>query len=153
MSRSLSPITSMPSLFSGWLRPNGIFDKDIFDLTSGLIPVRSANVPFVNIKETPKEYTLELAAPGMERKDFKVEVENHTLSISSEKEEKTEKKKESNGYVKKEYSYTSFCRSFTLPEDVKEDSIDAKYQNGILTVHVPKAKETKAKAAKQIAVA
>ncbi|HEX5168958.1 MAG TPA: Hsp20/alpha crystallin family protein [Cyclobacteriaceae bacterium] len=151
MNLTLRPTTSLDRIFSDWLRPDTIFDKDFFD--TELFPVRlGVNVPSVNIKETSKEYALEVAAPGLERKDFNIEVENHSLIISAKKEEKKEEKKEDEGYSRKEYSYNSFCRSFALPENVKEGDIDAKYENGILTVHVPKAKETPVKPAQKIAV-
>lgn len=143
----------LPRLLSDWLRPNTLLDRDFFDIDSDLFPARlGVNVPSVNIKETPKDYLLEVAAPGLERKDFKIEVDNHMLTISAEKEEKKEEKKESNGYSRKEYSFNSFCRSFTLPENVKEGNIDAKYENGILKVTVPKAKETQVKPAHKIPV-
>ena len=109
------------------------------------------NVPSVNIRETPKDYILEVAAPGMERKDFNIEIDNHTLCISAEKEEKKEEKEE-NRYSRKEYSFNSFSRYFTLPDDVKENNIDAKYENGILKLTVPKAKESTPNAVKKIAV-
>ena len=153
MNLTLRPTTGLSRVFSDWLRPDTIFDRDFFDIESNLLPVRlGVNVPSVNIKETPKEYTLEVAAPGLERKDFNIEVENHTLKISAEKEENKEEKKESDGYSRKEYSYNSFSRSFYLPENVKQAAIDAKYENGILKVHVPKAKETSDKPAHKIAV-
>lgn len=140
----------LPSLLSDWLAPGSILGRDFFDMDFDTLPARlGVNVPSVNIIETPKAYQLEVAAPGLERKDFKIEVESHTLRISAEKEEE---KKESNGYTRKEYSFNSFTRSFTLPEDVKESDIDAKYENGILKVSVPKVKETPTKPAQKIPV-
>jgi len=154
MSLTLKPTTGLSSLFSDWLRPDTLFDRDFFDVEPGLLPVRlGVNVPSVNIKETAKEFTLEVAAPGLERKDFNIEVDQGNLKISAEKEEKKEEKKGENGYSRKEYSYNSFMRSFTLPENVKDGEIDAKYENGILVIHIPKAKETPTKAVKKIAVA
>jgi HSP20 family protein len=110
------------------------------------------NVPSVNVRETPKEYILEVAAPGLERKDFNIEVDNRTLTISAEKEEKKEEKSEDNGYSRREYSFNSFSRSFTLPEDSKESNIDAKYENGILKLTLPKSKESTSKTVKRIEV-
>jgi HSP20 family protein len=107
-------------------------------------------VPSVNVSETAKEYTLELAAPGLTRKDFNLEVENHSLCISAEKEE--EKKEKEGDYTRREYSFNSFSRTFTLPENVKENEIDAKYENGVLKVVVPKMKETAVKATRKITV-
>ncbi|MEX1238929.1 MAG: Hsp20/alpha crystallin family protein [Cyclobacteriaceae bacterium] len=153
MNLTLRPTTGLSSLFSDWLRPDSFLDRDFFDLESGLFPAKlGVNVPSVNIKETPKEYTLEVAAPGLERKDFSIEVDNHMLKISAEKEEKKEDKEQESGYSRKEYSYNSFMRSFTLPENVKEADIDAKYEKGILVVHIPKVKETPTKPVKKIAV-
>ena len=153
MNLTLRPTTGLSGIFSDWLRSDTLLDKDFFNLEQGLFPARAGvNVPSVNIKETPKEFTLELAAPGLERKDFNLEVDNHTLKISAEKEEKKEQEEKENGYFRKEYSYNSFMRSFTLPENVKEGDIDAKYANGILVVHVPKVKETPVKPVKKIEV-
>lgn len=153
MNLTLRPTTGLSSIFSDWLRPDTLLDRDFSDFATGLFPSRlGINIPSVNIKETPKEYTLEVAAPGLERKDFNIEVENHALKISAEKEEKKEEKKEGNGYSRKEYSFNSFMRSFVLPENVKEGDIDAKYENGILMIHVPKEKETPAKPVKKITV-
>src|SRR5690606_32764204 len=114
------------------------------------VPRLGVTIPSVNIRETAKEYVFEVAAPGLERKDFDLELENHFLKISVEKEEKDEEKE--NGYFRKEYSFSSFVRSFTLPENIKEGSIDAKYENGILRVTVPKAKEVPVQPVKKIAV-
>ena len=100
--------------------------------------------------ETNKEFKLELAAPGLERKDFNVEIENHVLKISAEKEE--EKSEKNGGYSRREYSFNSFSRSFSLPENVKEGSIDAKYENGVLKVSIPKEKETSVKPAQKVTV-
>lgn len=142
-----------PTLLSDWLSPSTLLDRDFFDMDPELFPARlGVNMPSANIIEKPKEFLIELAAPGLERKDFNIEIDNHVLSISAEKEEKKEKKEE-NGYVRKEYSFNSFCRSFTLPENVKEGNIDAKYDNGVLKVTIPKMKETAVKPAHKIPVA
>ena len=103
-------------------------------------------IPAVNVSENDKNYEIEVAAPGMRKEDFKVKIENGTLIISAErKEEKEEKKK---NYTRQEYNYNSFCRSFTLPDDVKEDDIKAHYEDGVLklavarkAIAVSKAKE------------
>jgi HSP20 family protein len=140
----------LPSLFSDFFGTS-LVDKDFFDLDSDLFPSRlGINVPTANVSETPKEYRLELAAPGLERKDFNVEVDNHVLRISAEKEE--EKNEKDGEYSRREYSFNSFSRTFTLPDDVKEGSIDAKYENGVLKVSIPKTKETPVKAVQKVAV-
>ena len=141
----------MSRFLSDW--PSSLLDRDFFDVESNMLPARlGVNIPSVNIRETPKEYVLEVAAPGLERKDFNIEVDNRTLTISAEKEEKKEEKREEDGYSRKEYSFNSFSRSFTLPDNVKDSDIDAKYDNGILKVTVPKEKETAGKAVKKITV-
>jgi len=140
----------LPSLFSNFFG-NSVFDKDLFDWGNDFFPSRlGINVPTANVSETPKEYKLELAAPGLDRKDFKVEIENGILTISAEKEE--ERKEKEGGYSKREYSFNSFSRSFALPENVKDGSIDAKYENGVLRIIVPKEKETPAKLARKVEV-
>ena len=151
MKLTTRPQQGLSRLFSDW--PANLLDRDFFDFGSDLFPARlGVNIPSVNIRETPKEFILEVAAPGLERKDFNIEVDNHTLRISAEKEEDKEEKKEDDGYSRKEYSFSSFTRSFALPEDVKENDIDAKYENGILKLSVPKAKEGVPKAVKKITV-
>ncbi|MFZ6013857.1 MAG: Hsp20/alpha crystallin family protein [Bacteroidota bacterium] len=139
-----------PSLFSD-LFGTSLVNRDFFDFDGGFLTSRlGINVPTANITETSKEYELELAAPGLERKDFNVEVDHHTLTISAEKEE--EKNEKNGGYSRKEYSFNSFSRSFTLPENVKEGNINAKYENGVLKVSIPKAKETQVKPAHKVTV-
>jgi HSP20 family protein len=94
----------------------------------------------VNIKETDESYTVELMAPGMKKEDFNIEVDNDLLTISAEvKSEKNEQ--EEGKYTRREFSYSSFKRAFTLPESVKEDNINASYQDGILKIALPKKEE------------
>jgi HSP20 family protein len=107
------------------------------------------SMPAVNISESEKGYEIELAAPGMKKDDFKVKVENGVLVISAErKEEKEEKKK---NYTRQEYNYSSFSRSFTLPENAKEEDLHAKYEDGLLRLTVGK-KEAVASKTKEIPV-
>ncbi len=110
-----------------------------------------STLPSVNIKETEDNYELELAAPGMKKSDFKINLENDVLTISSERKEE---KAENNGYTRKEFSYTSFERSFTLPEHkVNYDSVSAKYEDGVLRIALPKREEAKVKPARAIEIA
>lgn len=118
------------------------FDRDRFDFAN--------RVPSVNITENEKEFKIEMAAPGLERKDFKVEVEDGMLCISSEKKE--ESKEEKKNYTRREYSYNSFSRSFTLPDNSSPDKINAKYENGVLHISLPKKEVTVSKPAKEIKV-
>lgn len=98
-------------------------------------------MPAVNITENHNHYNVSLAAPGLKKEDFKIDLDGNMLTISAEKEEKHEEKDEK--FNRKEYSYTSFSRSFTLPEDVKQDAIDARYENGILNIKLNRKEELK----------
>lgn len=111
----------------------------------------ASRVPSANIVENGKDFKIELAAPGMAKKDFKVSVENGVLNISAEKEE--EMKEEKKNYTRREYSYNSFSRSFRLPENCLPEKIDAKYDNGILHLSIPKKELTVSKPVKEIKVA
>ena len=122
------------------------FDSDFFDMNGG-----SLLVPDANIIENEKDYKIDLAAPGLEKKDFKVEILDGVLNISAEKEE--EKKEEGKNFRRREFSYNSFKRAFTLPDNLMNDKIDAKYENGILHLTFPKKEVTVSKPAKQIKVA
>ncbi|RZS96836.1 Hsp20/alpha crystallin family protein [Cecembia calidifontis] len=113
-------------------------------------PEKAIEVPSANVIENDKEFKLELSAPGFDKKDFKVEVSDGILNISAEKEHKTEEKKEN--YRKKEFSYSSIRRSFSLPDNVLDDKIDAKYDNGILNVIIPKNEKVENKSKKAITV-
>lgn len=110
-------------------------------------------LPFVNILETPTEYTIELAVPGMKKEDFKIEHTNHILTVSSKhEEEKTIKKVSESVYTRKEFSYNSFFRSFTLPETANNDKIHASYKEGILRVVVVKKPVNSPKTSKAITI-
>lgn len=100
----------------------------------------SSHMPAVNVKESSKEYEITMAAPGLEKNDFKIDVNGSTLTVSAEKDEKKEEKED--GYSRKEYNYKSFSRSFTLPEDILKDKIDANYKNGELILTLPKKEES-----------
>ena len=141
------------NLFPTW--SNDLFDTGrflsprLFDFGSDAFDFAN-RVPSVNITENEKEFKIEMAAPGLERKDFKVEVENGMLCISSEKEE--ESKEEKKNYTRREYSYNSFSRSFTLPDNSSPDKIDAKYENGVLNITLPKKEVAVSKPVKEIKV-
>lgn len=113
-------------------------------------PEKSMEIPSANVIENEGEFKLELSAPGFDKKDFKVEIQDGMLNISAEKEQKSEEKKEN--YRKKEFSYSSIRRSFTLPENIKDEKIDAKYENGILHVTLPKQALEGSKPKKAISV-
>ena len=111
----------------------------------------NTSLPAVNVKETNDEFVIELAAPGMEKKDFKINFNNNVITISSEKEDKKEVQKEN--YTRKEFSYQSFQRSFTVPENaIMSDKIEASYNNGILEVKLPKREEVKPQPEREIKI-
>lgn len=98
--------------------------------------MKSVTVPSVNIRETEKEFFVELAAPGLNKKDFKIGIENGMLTISAEK--KTEKEEKEKTFTRKEFSYTNFSRSFMLPENVNEENVEAHYEDGLLKLQLQK---------------
>ena len=101
----------------------------------------NTTLPAVNIKEEEDLFLVEVASPGLQKEDFNIEVKDNKLTISSEKKEENVEEKDK--YSKKEFSYQSFVRSFTLPRTVNSDAITAKYENGILLIHIPKKDEAK----------
>jgi HSP20 family protein len=129
-----------PSLFgNGWL------DRMLSTpLDEYLGMTRVMNIPAVNVSETDKEYIVVLAAPGMDRKDFQVETVEDMLTISAEKE-KEEKEEREGRYNRREYNYSSWSRSFSLPEDCNAEKIDAEYRSGELRIKIPKTASKKPK--------
>ncbi len=112
--------------------------------------LRGVNIPSVNVADEENEYRIEVAAPGLEKNDFNVQVNDNTLEISSEQKHEDEDKKRN--FVRKEFSYTSFKRAFTLPEGVDSENIKAEHKNGVLYVHLPKKEETKEKPSRKIEI-
>lgn len=110
----------------------------------------NVTVPSVNIKEGKDDYSIEVAAPGFEKKDFKVDLNNNVLEISSEKEIKEESNNEK--VMRREFRYSSFKRTFTLPETADTDKINASYKDGILSISIPKKDEARVKPIKQISI-
>jgi HSP20 family protein len=103
-----------------------------------------ANLPAVNVTETDESYQLELAAPGFNKQDFSLNIENGHLTVNAKKEEKTEENDNGkNRYVRREFRYESFSRSFKLPNTVNQDAISAVYENGILNIQLPKKEDAK----------
>lgn len=133
-----------------WL--DRFFDNnEIIDWNKNLSNANST-LPSVNVKEDENQFNIEVAAPGFDKKDFKIEVQNDVLSISSEKDNSVEEKEDNGHYTKREFSYQSFKRSFTLPESINAEKIDASYANGILNIVIPKKEEEKAKEPKLIEI-
>ena len=135
----------VPSLFDRF------FDGDMFDWSNRNFSNTNTTIPSVNIKENTDAFMVEVAAPGFEKGDFKIELNLNTLSISSEKKVENETR-EGEVFTKREFSYQSFSRSFTLPQIADGDRIEANYQNGILTVLIPKREEAKPKPARMIEI-
>ena len=101
---------------------------------------RNSSTPAVNVKETKKSFELQLAVPGLDKKDINIDLDENVLTISSKTEE--EQKEEVENFKRREFRFSSFERSFTLPEDIDETKIEAKHENGILSISIPK-KEAK----------
>ena len=114
------------------------------------VPSSSVTVPAVNIKELNSQFEIELAAPGMKKDDFEIEVEDGVLSISSTQEE--EQVNEKGKFTRREFSYSSFRRSFSLPDSVDPTNIDATYKEGVLLVLLPKHKEAQPQPKKLIKI-
>ncbi|MCW3115559.1 MAG: heat-shock protein [Segetibacter sp.] len=137
-------INSLPGLFDDFL------SKDLFDWGSSNFSMTGTTIPAVNVKETAESFEVEMAAPGMKKEDFKVELNNNILSISSEQKQEHEEKNNER-FTRKEFSYQSFHRSFQLSrEAVDADNIQAKYENGVLHLTIPKREEVKQKPSRLI---
>jgi len=108
------------------------------------------NRPAVNISENDKQYSIEVAAPGIDRKAFHLEIENDVLTISTERKENKEEQKRN--FLRKEFNYQSFKRSFQLPDTINQEQIKATHDAGILTLILPKKEEEVQKAPRQIEV-
>ena len=125
---------------------SSLFDDDFLPVMQN----RNTSMPAVNIKEDEKKFTLDLAVPGIEKKDLKIEINEDVITISSEHSE--EKKDDHDDFKRREFSYSSFCRSFYLPENVDKEKIEANYKDGILTVMLPKQEEEKMKLSRQVMI-
>ena len=139
---------SFPTVPSLW---DSFFGRDLFDLDNA--SATGTTLPAVNIKENNDEYYVEVAAPGMKKSDFKIELDNNLLVISSEKEDSYDEKDEQGKYTRREFSYQAFKRSFTLPRTIEGEKINAKYNDGVLRIVIPKKEEAKNKPARQIQIA
>ncbi|MFC2187450.1 Hsp20/alpha crystallin family protein [Fulvivirgaceae bacterium LMO-SS25] len=142
---------AFPSLVNEFFNTDRFFGPSMLDFDGNLLDFDSSLViPEANIIENGKDYKIELAVPGLNRDDLKVEVHDGILSVSAEKEE--EKKEEKENYRRREFSYNSFSRSFSLPDNLLTDKIDAKYENGILRLTLPKKEVAVSKPVKKIKV-
>lgn len=135
----------IPSLFNDFFKPWNTWIENGGDSWNRLL-----SVPAVNIADNKNSYEVSLAAPGLKKDDFRIDVEGTLLIISSEKEESKEQNEKE--FTRKEYNYSSFSRSFTLPDEVNKEKIEAKYENGVLSISLPKKDGVKKMTAKKIAV-
>ena len=117
---------------------NDVFDSILNDTFIGDKLI--SRVPAVNIAENENEFHIELAAPGLKKEDFKINLDKNVLSVSADKKVEVV---EGTKFSKREYNYTSFTRSFTLPETVDHSKIDAEYTDGVLKLTVAKREEAK----------
>ena len=142
----------LPS-FSRFWDDDDFFNRSLTNWGLSNFSDAGSTLPAVNIRETEVSYEVEMAAPGMNKEDFKIELDNNLLTISSEKtEEHEENGKEK--YSSKEFSYQSFRRSFNLPKEVvDEEKIEAHYKNGVLHLTIPKKEQAKQKPPRKIQIA
>jgi len=142
MKRDVGYVPTLSNFFDDF------FTRDLFNWPSS--SSTGTSIPKVNIYETDSEFHVEMAAPGMTKDDFKVELDNNMLTISSQKETETEDEKKN--YQRREYSYQSFVRTFHLPDSAEAEKINAKYVDGVLNLSIPKKEEAKRKPAKTIKI-
>ena len=137
--RNSKLLNNFPTLFDDFL------NRDIFNWGLTNFSDTNTTIPPVNIRETADNYEVEVAAPGMTKKDFKVQLEGNTLTISSEKTSDKEENEEMR-YTIREFSYQSFSRTFNLQKDVVDtERIQAKYEDGVLRLLIPKMEHAKQK--------
>jgi HSP20 family protein len=137
---------TLPGLFNDFLT------RDLWNWGLNNNSVTNTTIPAVNIKETNDAFDVEVAAPGMKKDDFKVELDGNMLTISSEKTNETNEK-DGERYSRREFSYQSFQRTFQLPKDVVDsDKIEARYENGLLHLVIPKKEEAKQRPPRMIQI-
>ncbi len=127
------------------------FNNDLMDWGMSNFSSTNTSLPAVNVRETEDDFYIEVAAPGMKKNDFKINYHNNVLTISSEKQ--NEKEDKNDNYSRREFSYQSFQRSFTVPQNnVDGEKIEATYNEGILNIKLPKREEVKPKPAREIKI-
>jgi len=128
-----------------------LFGNGISNMTRNHFSNTNTTLPSVNITESNDSFKVEVAAPGFDKSDFNIELDNDLLTISSDKETNNSSHDDEK-VTRQEFSYLSFKRSFSLPELVENDKISATYENGILSISIPKKEEAKPKPIKQIEI-
>ena len=137
------------------IRRNSAWLPDVFNdfFDTNFMPKANATAPAINVKESDKGYTVELAAPGMRKEDFNVHInDDGDLTVKMESKQDNREEDKNSRYLRREFSYAKFEQTLILPEDVDKERISAKVENGVLTVELPKVEVTKAKVARQITV-
>ena len=147
MKRNGNLFNAFPTFLS-----DDFLSRDLFNWGLSNNSNTGTTIPAVNIKETANAFEVEMAAPGMTKKDFRIELDNNVLTITSEKSMEQEQKDDER-YSRKEFSYQSFQRTFTLSKEVvDDDKIEARYENGVLHLIIPKKEEAKQKPARKIEI-
>lgn len=139
------PVIRTRAMMPNWIEE--FFGNDFFSNEQHA----NSSVPSVNVIENNDNYRIEVAAPGLKREDFRIELDNKLLKISSDRKEENEKR-EGEKILRREFSYCSFKRTFSLPDTVEAEKIDAKHENGILSVIIPKKEEAKVQPVKEIQI-
>ena len=138
---------TIPGLF------NDVLSRDLWNWGLNNNSATNTSIPAVNIRETNDAFVVEMAAPGMAKDDFKIELDNNMLLISSEKQHESEENREDNHYTRREFSYQSFQRSFQLPKEVVDaEKIEARYENGMLHLVIPKKEEARQRPPRMIKI-
>ena len=133
--------TWLPDVF------NDLFDNDYY------MPKANATAPAINVKESDKAYTVELAAPGMKKDDFHVHINDEgNLVVKLERKDETKEEDKNTRYLRREFSYSKYEQTLILPDDVERDKMAASVENGVLTVELPKVAPVEQKVARQITV-
>ena len=133
--------------WSNWL--DDIFNRDLTSVFNSNFNT-GITLPKVNIKELADAFVVEMAVPGLKKSDFHLDLDNQVLSISTATKEENEHQDEN--YTRREFGYSSFKRTFTLPESVNDEKINANYKDGILSILLPKKEEAKQKPARSIKI-
>lgn len=129
-----------------------VFTRDLFGMPSRRL-LNTNTIPSVNVKETDEAFELDMAAPGMDKKDFKIELQENRIIISAKRENYKEEKNDKKQFSRKEFNYESFTRSFNLPEDlVNTQAITANYKDGILNIYIPKKERTSFSTSREIEI-
>lgn len=144
---SLAPRSFFTDFFSDVDR---FFENDLLRMPAQIGRQIMRNMPATNIRENDREYTIELAAPGMAKDDFAVDIDEGMLTISSQKEQ--DSTTEEDNYTRREYNYSSFSRSFKLPDAVKAEEIKARYEEGVLKITVPKQEQANTGNRKRVSI-